>query len=350
MNLKQKLQSVQNLSPSYFSMVMATGIVAIATQLFGYLFLAKLLFYINILSFAVLLILYVLRLIFYPKDFISDFVNPAKIPGFLTFVAASAILGNQFVKIENNYQIAFYFFIISIIFWIFLTYAFFTIITVKRNKPTLENAISGTWLLVIVSTQSISILSVLLLNNFPLITKFLLFFSLALFLLGCMFYFIIITLIVYRLSFFELTKDDFAPPYWINMGAAAITVLAGSTLILSIEKTPILMSFLPFIKGLTLMFWAFATWWIPLLIILGFWRHLIKHLPLKYVPQYWGMIFPLGMYTVCTVKMSEAFELPFLKGISSIFVWVAIGGWVVVFFSLLYSITFAKSEKSKYLQ
>ncbi|MDQ2656576.1 MAG: hypothetical protein M3Y60_04075 [Bacteroidota bacterium] len=49
-----------------------------------------------------------------------------------------------------------------------------------------------------------------------------LFFTFFLFLCGCMLYIIIITLLVYRLSFFEMHAEDFAPPYWINMGAVAI--------------------------------------------------------------------------------------------------------------------------------
>lgn len=32
-------------------------------------------------------------------------------------------------------------------------------------------------------------------------------------------------------------------------------------------------------KGFTFFFWAAGTWWIPLLIILGIWRHLIQKEP-----------------------------------------------------------------------
>jgi tellurite resistance protein TehA-like permease len=340
MKLNPHFQSIENLSSSYFSLVMATGIVSIAAQLFNYTFVSIPLFYISIVSFVILVILFVTRLLFYPKNFISDFVHPSKNPGFLTFVAASSMLGIQFIDIVHNYQIAYYFLITGIISWVFLIYAFFTLITIKRNKPTLAEAISGTWLLVIVSTQSIAILAVRLLYHVPLFITSLLFFSLVMFMLGCVFYFIIITLIVYRLSFFELTTDGFAPPYWINMGAAAISALAGSTLILSIEKAHIFLPLISFIKGFTVMFWSFATWWIPLMIILGIWRHLIKHLPFKYLPQYWGMIFPLGIYTVCTAKLSQAIELPFLTGVSSVFVFFAIGAWAIVFIGLVYAIIF----------
>ena len=338
--LNHRFQGIENLSPSYFALVMATGIVSIGAKLCDYPSVAGFLFYINIASFAILIILYFARLVFYPKAIISDFAHPSKSPGFLTFVAASAVLGSQFIYIANNYRIASYFLFLSIASWIFLIYAFFFLITVKQHKPTLKKAIGGTWLLVIVSTQSVAILSGLLLEHFPLFTTPLLLFSLVMFLMGCMFYFIIITLIVYRLSFFELTKDGFAPPYWINMGAAAITALAGSTLIIGIEKVNIFLSLIPFIEGFTLMFWGFATWWIPLMVLIGLWQHLIKRLPFRYLAQYWDLIFPIGMYTVCTISLSQAMSMPFLMEISSSFIFFAIGGWGIVFIGLIHSIIF----------
>lgn len=43
-------------------------------------------------------------------------------------------------------------------------------------------------------------------------------------------YFVIILLIIYRLLLHPLKPEQFVPPYWINMGAAAITTLAGTSL------------------------------------------------------------------------------------------------------------------------
>ena len=61
-----------------------------------------------------------------------------------------------------------------------------------------------------------------------------------------------------------MSPSDLAPPYWINMGAVAISTLAGSLLVAAAPQSPLLTELLPFLKGLTLLFWATATWWIPM--------------------------------------------------------------------------------------
>ncbi|MGA9211827.1 tellurite resistance/C4-dicarboxylate transporter family protein [Kaistella sp.] len=329
---------IAELSPAYFALAMATGIVSIAAHLYHFTFFAKALFYINSIAYTIIFILFIVRFIEYRKEFLSDFMDDRKNMGFLSFVAANCILGTQFILIENNSHIAIFFLAIGFLSWIFLIYLLFAILIEKRNKPSIK-AINGTWLLIVVATQALSILLAQLEGFLPFSNHEVLFLSLILFLCGCLFYIILITLIIYRFFFFQMHAEELSPPFWINMGADAISVLAGSILILNADKWEVLIGIVPFLKGFTLLFWAIGTWWIPLMLILGIWRHLIKKVPLKYTPEYWGMVFPLGMYTVCTVKLSQAINLPFLMGISSVFVFFAVGVWSIVFISLIYSIS-----------
>jgi tellurite resistance protein TehA-like permease len=161
-----------------------------------------------------------------------------------------------------------------------------------------------------------------------------LFFALAMFMIGCMLYLAIITLIFYRLTFLKVTVQSLTPPYWINMGAVAITTLAGSTLILRAQQGGLLSDFLPFLKGFTVFFWATASWWIPLLICLMFWRHLIRHHTSGYDPQFWSMVFPLAMYTTGTLRLSAALDLPFLIWIPRFTLWLALLAWTLTSLSM----------------
>ncbi|MGH9350900.1 MAG: hypothetical protein ACRD2G_01855 [Terriglobia bacterium] len=56
------------------------------------------------------------------------------------------------------------------------------------------------------------------------------------------------------------------------MEAMATSTLAGALLIQSAPVDPLLRELMPFLKGLTLLFWTTGSWWIPLLLILGVWR------------------------------------------------------------------------------
>src|SRR5690606_20998665 len=118
-------------------------------------------------------------------------------------------------------------------------------------------------------------------------------------------------------------------------GAVAITALAGSLLMLYADDWRLLGEMLPFLRGFTLFFWAAGTWWIPLLFILGFWRHVHRKHPLTYDPQYWGMVFPLGMYTACTIRLSDALDVPFLLAIPRVFIFLALAAWLATFIGML---------------
>jgi tellurite resistance protein TehA-like permease len=224
---------LKTLHPAYFSLVMATGIVSIATYLHGIPLLPKVLFWLNALFLAGLAAATGARILRYSRAFATDIQSHSRAVGFFTTAAATAVFGTELVLLMDAAEIAAAFWIAATVLWFVTFYGVLAVLTVKPDKPSLAEGLNGGWLVSVVAFQSIAMLAVLIsaAGVFAGLERPMLFVALVLWLGGGALYLWIITLIFLRSTFVRMAPEDLTPPYWINMGAVAISTLVGAMLI-----------------------------------------------------------------------------------------------------------------------
>lgn len=339
MKISERIRSgARNLSPGYFSLIMATGIIGNSANASGLNSVSKIMFYINTGLFLILLVLILTRLIYYFSEIKADLRTFEKNPGFLTLVAASGVFGVEALKTTQGYTEAMILLMFALMLWLILMISFFILIVFTSEKPSIEKGLNGLWLLLVVSTQAVSILSSELSSFYPDHAVSLIHIALMSFLLGCGLYLILIPLILYRLVFFTLPPSENDHSYWIDTGAAAISVVSGLTILDKISAAENLAEFLPFIKGMSLLFWVTGTWWIPMALTIEIWRYFFKKITVKYHPVQWSMIFVVGNYSLATTKTGLSSAIPALISTGKLFLYLSLFLWVLVFSGMIYSI------------
>ena len=337
--------NVRTLFPGYFAMVMATGIVAIGTAQQEIFWLAEPLYAIAAVTYVVLAVLLTGRLAVAHKLLAADITSHAKGFAFLTTVAATNVLGSASGIIHGWWTLSWGLWWFSLALWALFVYATLFAVVLKGPKPGLDKGINGTWFLLTVSTESVVVLGSLLLGRHP--SDLLAFSLVAAFTLGLVLYLIVMTMVFLRWTFHELQPTETDPPAWIAAGAVAITVLAGSNLLAAASSAPRLARLAPVIEVLVTLSWATATFWFPLMVAIGVWRHLVRRVPLRYHPSFWALVFPLGMYSASTFKMRAVLGIDEGAWLSSVVLLLAGVAWAATASGLVHrSVTAVRRSAS----
>ncbi|MDD5394005.1 MAG: tellurite resistance/C4-dicarboxylate transporter family protein [Thiothrix sp.] len=320
--------------PGYFALVMASGILSFAFNLVGQHFLSESLFGVTLLAWVVLLFLSAWRLLRFPKAVQIDLLNIRRVFAFFTLVVATDLVG--ILLNQHGYaQLAIACWAVAFVVWSLLLYLSFSVLTFLTHPHTV-NVVHGDWLTSIIGTQSLVLLGTAIAPHLGEYADYMMVEVHLLWMLGLVLYGIFVTLFCYRIFFLSFKPEDTSPLLWVIMGAAAVGVNAGTGLLKADVHLPFLLSLHPFIDGVVMVMWAWATWWIPLLVIFGIWKHGIRRYPLRYEPALWSMVFPLGMYAVASFRLGLAADFPPLQWISQIMLWVAFATWCVVMAGLMH--------------
>src|SRR5215831_6816055 len=97
---------LEGMFPGYFALVMATGIVSIASLFAGFPTLARTLFWLNIFFYAALWVLTLARFALYRRSVVADLTSHARSVLFLTTVAATEVLGSQVAQLTDRSDVA----------------------------------------------------------------------------------------------------------------------------------------------------------------------------------------------------------------------------------------------------
>jgi tellurite resistance protein TehA-like permease len=326
-------RAVATLNPGYFALVMSTGIVSVGMRNHNLMTLSTALLWIAIASYVVLLLLTTWRAIIFPNELRADFTDPRRGFGFFTFVASTDVLGTR-LALAGFDRTAFLLLTVGWLSWLVLGYIVpWTALLGRADRPILASA-NGTWFIWVVASESVAVLAAGLEPTIHTGRRELALLAVLSWSVGIFLYAATGIFVGARLLIYPLTPLDLNPPYWVAMGATAITVLAGARIV-EMAEAPIVVATRGLIAGLSVVFWAFGSWLVPVLIAAGWWRHVTNRVPLRYEATWWSIVFPLGMYGVAGYYLGRADQLPIVSAIGHSEIWVALGAWLLTFVAML---------------
>jgi len=325
--------AVESLTPGYFALVMGSGIISIGMQLRGFRVLSIALLVVCAIAFLALLALTGWRFVAYRAAVNDDFLNPRRAFGFFTFVAGTNVLAVR-LGMEGWVWATAVLLVPSGLAWLALGYVVpWTAVLGHQERPVLVTA-NGTWFIGVVASQSVAVAAATLEPVFDPARRELALLAVMSWSVGVFLYAATGVLVALRLLLYPVGPEDLTPPYWVAMGALAITVLAGARIV-EMADAPMVSATRELIAGFAVVFWSFATWLIPVLVAAGWWRHGLRGVPLRYDATLWSIIFPLGMYAVAGIYLGDADRLPVVSAVGAGWLWLAFAAWALVLVAMV---------------
>lgn len=320
--------SPADLSPGYFAGVMGTGIVSIGARLTGHDALASILLWCAVGFYLVLVALNVWRIVAHRGRVFADLSDAGRAFGFFTFIAATDVISTALLN--TSFAPAVIVLLgVSVVTWLVLGYVIPWLAMLGSGRRSTLDSANGSWFVWVVASQSIAVVSSGLAAVYPTLLSTLSMIAVMAWAIGIVLYIACAILVTLRVMLYGLKPADLDPSYWVTMGALAITVVAGSR-ILEMQDAPMVDVTRGLIAGVSVIFWSFATWLVPVLIAAGVWRHRHHRVPLHYEPGLWSVVFPVGMYSVASISIGDADALPFVESIGQAWFWVSLAVWAAV--------------------
>jgi tellurite resistance protein TehA-like permease len=274
-------------------------------------------------------VLTVWRAAAYPAELRADFTDPRRGFGFFTAVAGTDVLGTR-LALAGHHRTALALLAVGWVVWLVLGYVVpWTAVLGRAQRPVVATA-NGTWFIWVVASQSLAVLAAAVEPATTIGRRELALLAVFSWSVGVFLYAAAGVFVAARLMLYPLRPIDLTPPYWVAMGATAITVVAGARIV-QMADAPMVDATRGLIAGTSVLFWAFGTWLIPVLIAAGIWRLWVHKVPFRYEATLWSIVFPLGMYGVGGHFLGEADHLPIVRTIGANESWIALAAWALTF-------------------
>lgn len=318
------LARVHHLSIAEFAFVMATGIISTALWEVGAHLLSRLLLAVAGVAYVVVCLVHAVRVARWPREVAAE-VSGERGFTYLTFTAASNVLSVR-LGLGGHPGAAALLFAVGLLSWLLLGYGVPLGMIARVRRHTNLDPVNGTWFIWVVGTQSVSVAAAALAaeqHHHALVVL-----AAACWAIGLVQYLLLAGLELARLLLGRISPRESIAPFWVFMGSAAITVLAGARLLEPGQTERLVPPDL--VRGLSMILWSFATWLIPLLLALGIVRTVRRHAHVQYRTEWWAIVFPVGMYGDASRALGGTSGESWLTTLGVWGAWIALGVWVVV--------------------
>lgn len=292
-------------SPAAGAAVMATGSVSLGLHLTGYEVLSRVFLGLACVSWAVLAAGFGVRLVREPERWRAE----AGMPGALTAVAATTVLGTRFSALGRQ-TLAEALLALAAVLWPLL------LVRVARHW---RRRMPGAVFLCSVATQGLAVLGATLAGAEA--TAWLAHAALVLFWLGLVLYGCVLALFDLR----QVTEG--LGDQWVAGGALAISALAGARLIAADSARLYLWDGddRGVLRSVTVALLVLDLAWYAVLLVAEAVR------PRRgYDVRRWATVFPLAMTATAMLSVAVVLDAPWLKGPGRVLLWIAVAAWLAV--------------------
>ncbi len=343
--LGQRHNFIRQFTPNWFTVSMGTGVVALIVSEFPMLKaltwqLGTGLWYFNILLFVLFSVLYGLRWAFYPHEAKQIFQHLSMSLFLGTIPMALATILNGFLKYgqpiygDTAVQIAQTLWYADVVLALLVAWA--VPFAMYRHQEHALQQMTAVWLLPIVACEVAASSGGLLLGHLAADTH-----AVAI-LLGCYVLwgvsvlpaFAILTILMLRLVLHKLPEKEWAISSWLALGPIGTAALA---LLVLGHQAPTLMASLGLAQlgqlfqqaGIlaSLILLGFGLWWLGIALLTTL-HHAKQDLPFNL--GWWGLTFPLGVYTLAILTLAQQLNLAFLYAVGYAFAAILMLLWSLV--------------------